>query len=377
MAPPELVQRAGSLLTELARTPRFAGSSEESAARQLCKAELERAGFECRELPFEYSEWPGRWGPPIAAAFQAFTILAVAHMAVHHGALSALAVGAVMLIALLFASTDVKRRWIARFPLERARSTNLEARRGQPRVWLVAHLDSKSQTVPILIRIASSVVLAIVMVLSLIVLLLSLVGVNFPTMTWHAIALVAVLGALPSMFCFVQNRSNGAVDNASGVVAALLASQSDVAPRDLGVVITSGEELGLAGARAWALSALPFSVKELSSKPEVSILNCDTVDEAGQWRCMYTGARPARIMAAAETIAGALGVRVSVGRLIPGILADSMVFADRGVKAVTVARGTLKTLARIHTRRDNSNTLTGNGAAEASAILSALAKELA
>ena len=45
MAPPELVQRARSLLTELARAPRFAGSSEESAARQLCKSELERAGF--------------------------------------------------------------------------------------------------------------------------------------------------------------------------------------------------------------------------------------------------------------------------------------------------------------------------------------------
>jgi hypothetical protein len=387
MAPPELVQRARSLLTELARAPRFAGSNEESEARQLCKAELERAGFECRELPFEYSEWPGRWGPPIAAAFQGFTILVVAHMAVHHGALSALAVGAAMLVALMFASTDAKRRWIARFPLERARSTNLEARRGDPRVWLVAHLDSKSQTVPILIRIASSVVLAIVTVLSLIVLLMSLVGVSFPAMTWHAIALAAVLGALPSMLCFVQNQSNGAVDNASGVVAALLASQSDSAPRNLGVVITSGEELGLAGARAWALSALPFpaeqtsalpfSSAQVSAKPEISILNCDTVDEAGQWRCMYTGTRPDRIMAAAETIAGALGVRVRVGRLIPGILADSMVFADRGLKAVTVARGTLKTLARIHTRRDNSNTLTGNGAAEASAILSALAKELA
>jgi hypothetical protein len=376
MAPPELVQRARSLLIEVARAPRFAGSSEESEARQLCKAELERAGFECRELPFEYSEWPGRWGPPIAAAFQAFTILAVAHMAVHHGALSALAVGAVMLVALVFASTDVKRRWIARFPLDHARSTNLEARRGEPSVWLVAHLDSKSQTVPILVRIASSVVLAIVMVFSLVVLLLSLLGVSFPSMTWHVIALAAVLGSLPSMLCFVRNQSNGAVDNASGVVAALLASQSDAAPRDLGVLITSGEELGLAGARAWALSALPFSVK-LISKPEISILNCDTVDEAGQWRCMYTGARPDRIMSAAETIAGALGVRLRMGRLIPGILADSMVFADRGVKAVTVARGTLKTLARIHTRRDNSNTLTGNGAAEASAILSALAKELA
>jgi hypothetical protein len=54
-----------------------------------------------------------------------------------------------------------------------------------------------------------------------------------------------------------------------------------------------------------------------------------------------------------------------------------MVFAEQGLKAVTVGRGTLKTLARIHTRRDTSNTLTGKGAAEASAILSALAKELA
>src|ERR1700733_13380065 len=109
MAPPELVERAKTLLTELARAPRFAGSSEESEARKVCKAELELAGFACRELPFECSKWPGRWGPPIAAAFQAFTILAVAHMAVHHGALSALAVGAGMLIAFIFASTDVKR----------------------------------------------------------------------------------------------------------------------------------------------------------------------------------------------------------------------------------------------------------------------------
>jgi Zn-dependent M28 family amino/carboxypeptidase len=230
------------------------------------------------------------------------------------------------------------------------------------------------------------VVLAIVTALSLIVLLLSLVGVSFPDVTWRAIALAAVLAALPSMLCFVQNSSNGAVDNASGVVAALLASQSDSAPRDLGVVITSGEELGLAGARAWAHYALPLSVMQPSVLPssapqvnperEISILNCDTVDEAGQWRCMYTGAKPDRIIAAAETIAGTLGVRVKVGRLIPGILADSMVFADRGLKAVTVARGTLGTLARIHTRRDTSNTLTGNGAAEASVLLSALAREL-
>src|ERR1700730_10785385 len=132
MAQADLVQRAKSLLSELAQKPRFAGSAEESAARVLCRAELERAGFECREVPFEYSESPGRWGPPLAAAFQAATILAVAHMAVHHGPLPALVVGAVLLTSLMFASGDAKRRWTARFPLRRARSENLEATRGNP-----------------------------------------------------------------------------------------------------------------------------------------------------------------------------------------------------------------------------------------------------
>ena len=107
-----------------------------------------------------------------------------------------------------------------------------------------------------------------------------------------------------------------------------------------------------------------------------NIENCDTVDDNGVWRCMYTGARPKEIAAAAETISAALGVRLHTGRLIPGILADSMAFANLGMEAVTLSRGTLSTLARIHTRRDNSNALTGSGSADAGALLSALAKDL-
>ncbi len=373
MAQADLVQRAKSLLDELALAPRFSGSAEESAARAVCRAELERAGFECRELSFEYSQWPGRWGPPIAAAFQAATILTVAHMAVHHGPLAALVVGAALLSALILASGDAKRRWTAQFPLQRGISANLEAKRGNPEVWLVAHVDSKSQTVPMLIRIASSVTLTIVTASSFIVLLLALLGVSLVEWVWYALAIAAIAGALPSMLCFVRNESNGAVDNASGVVATLLAAQSASASRDLGVLITSGEELGLAGARAWA-GAHAWAD---SAQPWIKVLNCDTVDDAGDWRCMHTGPRPKRMAAAAETIAGGLGLRLPIGRLIPGILADSIAFADLGIEAVTLSRGTLSTLARIHTRRDNSNALTGAGAAEASVLLSALAKELA
>ena len=366
MADAEAVRRAKVLLDELSKTPRFAGSPEEGKARARCREELESAGFSCKDLPFEYSQWPGRWGPPIAAFIQAATILVVAHMAVHHGPLWALVVGAAMVSALMLISADAKRRWTARFPWQRARSVNLEARRGNPQVWLVAHIDSKSQTVPMLLRIASSVVVGLVTASTFVIILLSLVGASPPEYAWHVLALAAVVGALPSMLCFVRNESRGALDNASGVAAVLIASQSVPATRDLGVLITSGEELGLAGARAWAAAA----------SPGMLVVNCDTVDDRGSWRCMYTGPKPARIAGAGETIAGKLGLNLAAGRMIPGILADSMVFADRGIESVTISRGNLSTLARIHTRRDNSNAIGGSGVADAGALLSSLAKEL-
>jgi Zn-dependent M28 family amino/carboxypeptidase len=133
------------------------------------------------------------------------------------------------------------------------------------------------------------------------------------------------------------------------------------------VLITSGEELGLAGARVWAAGA----------STEFRILNCDTIDDEGDWRCMYSTTNPDVITGRTKGVAYRLGLRLRVTRLIPGILADNIPFADRGIGAVTLSRGNLSTLARIHTRRDTSKALTGKGAADASALLSALAKELA
>jgi hypothetical protein len=367
MADAELVQRAKDLVERLSLKPRFAGSPEEAEARQLCRGELERAGLECVEHPFNYSQWPGRWGVPLSAVIQTATIFIVARTATHQGPLIALVVGAALYIVLIFASADVKRRWITALSLQRARSVNLEAGRGNPSVWLVAHLDSKSQTVPMLIRIASAVGLGTVTLAAGIVLLLSLRDVFDPTAAWRALPIAALIVALPSILCWVRNESPGAVDNASGVVAVLLAAQSLSSLRDLGVLITSGEELGLAGARAWPPRA----------HPGIAVLNCDTVDDVGAWRLMYTGAIPSRIRAAAGAISASMGPKPAVGRMIPGILADSMAFADRGIESVTLSRGTLSTLARIHTRRDNSHVFTGTGAAEAGLLLAALTRELA
>ena len=367
MADQELVQRARNLVERLSQKPRFAGSRDEAEVRALCKGELERAGFDCVERPFQYSQWLGKWGVPVAAAAQTATIFVVARMAMHQGPLVALMVGAALYIALLFAAADAKRRWITALPFQRADSVNLEAGRGSPSVWLVAHLDSKSQTVPMLIRIASSIGMAGVTLIAAAVLLLSLRGDRDPGTMWRAIEVSALIVALPSILCWVRNDSQGAVDNASGVAAVLLAAESLSSVRDLGILITSGEELGLAGARVWASNATPGVVA----------LNCDTVDDKGSWRLMYTGSIPKRIRAAAEGSPSPNVPRASMGRMIPGILADSMAFADRGIESVTVSRGTLSTLARIHTRRDTSIAFTGSGVAEASVLLAALTTELA
>jgi hypothetical protein len=284
----------------------------------------------------------------------------------HQGPLVALVTGAGLYVALVFASADAKRRWITALPFQCASSVNLEAGRGNPSVWLVAHLDSKSQTVPMLTRIASSIAMSAVTVIATAVLLFSLRGDRYPSGVWRAIEISALIAALPSMLCWVRNRSRGAVDNGSGVAAVLLAAHSLSSVRDVGVLITSGEELGLAGARVWAAKA----------RPGIVVLNCDTVDENGGWRLMYTGAIPSRIRVAMEAISSSTVPKPQIGRMIPGILADSIAFADRGIESVTVSRGTLSTLARIHTRRDNSNASTGSGIADASVLLADLTREL-
>src|SRR2546423_4077575 len=127
MADDELVRRAKVLLDRLCEKPRFAGSAEEAAAREICKRELTDAGFDCRDLPFEYSEWPGRWGPPLSAAIQAVTIVLVARMAVVSGALTALVTGGAIIAGLVFIDAQAKRRGVTDFSPLTVRSMELPA----------------------------------------------------------------------------------------------------------------------------------------------------------------------------------------------------------------------------------------------------------
>lgn len=348
-------------LRHLAQEPRPAGSAAEGRARAYAARVLRDAGFTVRDEPFEYSAFPGRWGTPIGGALGGAGVLIAAAVALGdatrwHGP----AVLGVALVALALFVRAMLGDAVIDLSVARARSVNLVATRGvkAPRTWLVAHLDSKSQPLPSALRVAGIAVLASSVGVALLAAVLQLAGAPHRTGWWVALGL-AVLGAPVVAASTIGTVSDGAVDNASGVATVLLAAERVRPGVDFGVLLPSGEELGLAGARAWARGWAA------SGTPGVA-LNCDGVDDEGILTIMYSGPRDEPLLA---TLRDASPVALRVRRMPLGLLTDSVALADRGWRAVTVSRGGWSTLRRVHSRRDSLANLTGRGLDDAATLL--------
>lgn len=348
----------------LARAPRPAGGAAERAARDYAAGVLRRAGFDVHEESFQYSGFPGRFATPVGGTLATATVLGTAWLGLNRsapGAAFALAGG--VAATALFARSMLGEA-VLELPWLGATATNLVATRGgpSPRVWLVAHLDSKSQPVPSLGRVAGISLLALGLLLAVLATALQLSGAGARTAWWAAIG-VTVLGAPAVMASVVGARSDGAVDNASGVAAVLAAAESIPRGLSVGVLLPSAEELGLAGARAWA-----------RGRPAGVALNCDGVDDDGELTIMHSGRMPRSLMRAVRSAAD---TPLRERRMPLGLLTDSVALADRGWAAVTVSRGSFSTLRRVHTPADSLANLRGDGIDAAAALLSRAAEALA
>jgi hypothetical protein len=251
-------------------------------------------------------------------------------------------------------------------PWRRALATNLVATRGgsAPRVWLVAHLDSKSQPIPSLLRVVGVVTLATAVAITLAAVVLTLAGAPV-RMLWWLGAMLAAVGAVPVLASTIGNDSNGALDNASGVATVLEAVRSSTRDVPIGVLLPSAEELGLAGARAW--------VRDRRGEKGIAI-NCDGVDDGGALTIMYSG-MPAMELISAIRDAGEEPARV---RPMPlGLLLDSVALTEAGWRAVTVSRGSFASLRRVHTRADSLQRLRGDGISKTARVLARAAEALA
>lgn len=344
--------------------------------RDLCARELKSAGFSVSERAFEYSAFPGLWGTPIVGLLLVVTALWVA-MRAHRGAFGR---GDVPATAATLCAIGVLGWWLGRYgitsvPIMRRRGVNLECLRGVPKVWLVAHLDTKGQPVSLLVR-AIGVVLTLLAWLGIFVVLAF--APNGARSHWIvALGWIAVAGALPLVLSWVHHTGGGtgALDNASGVATVLRAVTLAGRDMPLGVLLTSAEELGMAGARGWL--AQHVGGEQRRGRGWGIAINCDGVDDHGEVTC--TIARDGGVFRSGLL---KLSERRSTGpvrirRSMPGVLFDSVAFADAGWPAATISRGTLGSLARVHTGTDTLLRMRGTSVEDAARMIAELAGVLA
>jgi hypothetical protein len=327
-------------LKALASAPRPVGSPANHEARAYCADHLRSLGFEVAERPFVFSGLPGRYGAQVIGATTLLGLTAARFLlAEWFGQLTA---ALVIMLSYWFSHASATRE-----PWFRETGINLEARRGTPKVWLVAHIDSKSQPIPTAVRSLGAILVAAGLVGQFLV----------PWPTDFYLYYVGIAGGIILLFAGVGSNSHGAADNASGVAAVLEAAALVPAGREFGVLITDAEELVLAGARAWVAGR----------REKDAVVNCDTIDDDGPLTIIdYGNLRH-------EAFKGA---RVIGRARLPGVLTDSNAFRAAGWPTVTLARGTIRTLGRIHTRRDSLANLRGTGIPEAARLLARIVEEL-
>ena len=337
-----------SHLERLAAEPRAVGSPANHAARQYCADHLRSLGFNVTERPFEFSALPGRYAAQIIGSLALLGFIASRFLfAPWFGELTA---ALVLILTYWFGS-----RFATREPWFREKGVNLEASRGQPKVWLVAHIDSKSQPIPTLVRSIGVVLLAGGLTLQFM-------------LRWPAdffAYYMGIAGGIILLAAAVGSRSFGAADNASGVAAVLDAAALVPADRSFGVLITDAEELALAGATAWA-----------AGREKGIAINCDTVDDTGRFAVFQYGLVTRPVDEAAILAVKHVDDRPRLGKAPIGVLTDSNAFHRAGWPTVTLARGTIRTLSRIHTRRDSLNHLRGTAIPDAAKVLARIFEEL-
>jgi hypothetical protein len=353
---------AAEVLRRLAR-PRLVGTDGWHATRETVRSLFAGLGYDSQTLPFDFSPVPGRCALPTAGAILLLDSALCGALLLADRPTPALIItlaagAAIALIALSMPLASDRLRWRA------LRGENLLFQRPGTRArWiLMAHYDSKSQLVPLLLRAPAGFVGGLAW---LVLTGIAVLGhIEPPGVAGPFIAGIAgMLAGAAFLFSWAGNASPGALDNASGV-ATLLAVAAQDRGGDIAFLVSDAEEMGLVGARA-AARVLP---------DVEGVINIDGIDDTGEFRVFDRYGLPRRGTAPAlrhALFAAARDAGVPItGRDAPvGILLDHMSIARAGTPALTLLRGSLRSLARVHLPQDDLQRLTGNGVNEAAALL--------
>lgn len=350
---------AAAELRSIAR-PRLTGSAGHAEVTAKLRARFEGLGYVVRDLPFAFSTWPGRYG---------LTAVGVAHLLGGLGAgiflLSEAPAGALVVLLLALLAAIAVLAWSGRAVLGlrwgRQPGTNLMITHpdARPLYLLVAHRDSKSQLIPLMLRWPAIVLAALSWIALLVLAILGLAAPVHQGLVFGA-ALVAVLAGTVLTLCWSDDYSPGALDNASGVAALVGVAEREAERGDVAFLLTDAEELGLAGARAVA-GKLP---------PVFGVINVDGLDDRGPFHIMERFGWPPRgtaphLALALLGAASALDLPATRRNVPPGIMLDHMPIVKGGTSALTLMRGDRGSMARVHRPSDDVAHLRGDGVAAA------------
>ena len=357
-APDPLPASARELLARIA-VPRLPGSAALGCVESMLMDALRGHGFAVTATTFTATSAPLDAAGALGAGVGWVAVLLVPLLVAPAPGWSVTVVAVAAIFAVALVAHGIERGHI-RAARRSGAVRNIEARRGTPRLWLVAHSDSKGQGYSLRTRVLAVGAIALGVAGVAVGLVLRLTG---PPLGW----VPAMLACLPLLIggavlsrSAPTDLSPGAVDNASGVIAVLAAIEALRDRADVGVLITGGEEYGMAGARLWSDStarAAPF-------------VNFDGIDSRGAYRVTVHAAGAERNAARALADAVATELRAGrcvarVGSLPPGVLVDGVVLARAGMPGVTVMRGDWSTLGVVHTERDAPDRLDPDAAVSA------------
>lgn len=355
-------RRARSLVAGLITGGREAGTPGAAAARSAISRFLADLGYAVQEHPFSFNA--GIYGIlPAAGGLLMVAAVIEVPLLLRPGPAWAAPV------ALLGLAGAV---WIAAFRILAGHSVpgsvrmdaNLVARRegASVRCWLVAHLDTKAQGQSMAGRLLALWVTVAALVLLLVASWLRLRG-PLPAAWAITAAGMGVVAGLLLSGGRLKGQSPGARDNGSGLLAVLTAAELTTDPA-IGIIITSAEEFGLAGARAL--------VRERGSLLEhTEVVNVDTIDDAGTLFVVAHGEAAHLAGRVRARVAGLAPVRER--RLPLGIMVDGIPLGRAAGGAVTLGRLSWGTLRRLHTPLDDA---TGYGLATAELLGERLASRI-
>lgn len=365
--PPSDPARLRERIRSLAR-PRMTGSEGASAVERELRRNFWELGYHVEEHTFSFSTWPGRFGICVAGVALAGAGGGAAGLLVA-GLPGAALVVLILALAVALAPLLLLDTALARIRWGRVAARNLLFKpSGSRPAWiLMAHRDTKSQLVPTLVRtVALSVgVVAWFTLLALAILWFGGEPFRSTSLTVLAGLVLFAVGALLAL-SFAGNESPGALDNATGLAALLEVATVCKQHGDIAFLLTDGEELGLVGARM-GVSRLP---------PVQGVINVDGLDDHGSffvaegygWR--RQGSAP-QLAAALLTAAAALDLPIQRRALPRALPVDHLPVAEAGIPALTLLRGSWKSLLRVHSPTDDADRLDGSGAANGATLLSA------